>query len=617
MTDLSDLQRKIFQRASSPPHTEETLAKVRLPQADTGWQKDKPPSFFRKNIWLFIVAFFIIAGGLLVFMFGRGGFSEANVQVTLKVPKEISGVSIVQWQLQVKNNNSTELTDVVLAFEYPEHALALEDPDVKGRITQQAIGTIGPGQDVQRVFHARLFGAQEDIKKTRALLSYKTPGISRTFNRELFSEVKIVSSPVSLVLQGPERMEANTTGVWNIHVSNDSDFDFSGLRLRVEYPQSFSFVQATPEAGGNKDTWDIASLKIGQERTIEFLGSVSGAIGDEAIVTAYVEYPVEPNRYITLARKIATTKLSISALSLVITANDKEKFVGHAGETITIGVKYRNNVDQPINDVFIEGNFVSDVVDATTVQTRGTFDPSAMKVRWDFTNTLELKEVTPGDEGIVEVIFTVKKKLPVASSADKNFTIRFVVTASSDSPTTTLPASRIKKTEEFVIPISTSMELQIAGEYRGGPFTNTGGIPPTVGKQTTYTVYWRLKNLSNDVNDVEVVTTLPSWVTFTGMKKANFEAQNLYYDSAKRQVIWNIDKLPGTTGVALPTYEAIFQVGVNPEKEHVGKIIDVIGSTNIRGIDSFTSEVFNMLLPPMKTDLNGHHTKGISVVVDE
>lgn len=615
MSYLSNLQRKIYSQNFLPSDRPEgDLGVQKSPEGDLGWKEPATKSFFFRHIWIISASFIVVFGSSLFLLFGTGGFSENNVVVTIDAPQEVNGVEVLEFRVNITNKNRVDLENVALGFEYPEYAQPVDDDKVAGRASTQIIGLLGAGSDVERTFKARLFGGEDTLQKVRVLVSYKAPGISREFEEEVFSQVTITSSPVLLTFQGPAELQVDTAVGWTLKVSNISDYDFSNLRVRLVYPAGFTFIGANPQPQFQQTAWEIPSLKVGQEKSIQLQGKIEGSLNDRKELQAFLEFPPEGTTdYIVLTQKIATSKITIEPLSLSLAANGSESIVAYTGDTVTVEVFYKNNTSNPINDVVVDAQLVGEPIDPTSIETQGSYDPASLHIRWDFGNTPELKEVLPSQDGKLTAMFAIKNKLTIKRITDKNFQARVVSTIASERPVGG-SGTKIYKQQELVIPIGTNLLLQIQGDKDSTRFPNSGSIPPIVDRQTTYTIIWRLTNTSNDVGDLQIVAPLPSWATFTGMKQVNFETDNFYYDKDKRQVIWTMKKLPATTGFALPVYEAAFQIGITPGDEHAGKIIDIIGAVEVKGIDMFTNELLRTLYDPFKTDLGGTLSKGQSTV---
>lgn len=615
MTDessIEELQKKLYQKTSEiTERPKEHFSSSPLPRPDVGWRSGEQKSFFMRNFSLFLTAFFIIAIGATLLIVGTTSFSESNVGFEIKSPREVSGVEVTSFEVTITNKNRVNIEEVLLAFEYPENSLPLEDLHLAGRISRVPVGTIEARGSASRIFKVRLFGKEDDIKEAKASLTFKMRGISAQFRREAKGETKIISSPLSLTFKGPDEMQSERQGLWTITFRNISDFDFSPLRVRVEYPEGFSLVEAAPASQGEtNNVWEIPSLKVGQEKTIELTGTLMGALEEEKIFQAFLEFPLEESEFILLTKKITASKITLEPLTLSFTLQSSESSNVKLGEVVVVNVAYKNNLPEHLNDLILQVDVIGEAVDIKSIETEGSFDLAQKRIRWDGNAVPTLKALSPGEEGELPFSFKVKDKPPVRSFTDKNFQIRLVGEIFSQNPPSALPASSLTSKEELVLSLSTRLSLQIAGDYRSGPFANTGGIPPQVNKQTSYTVYWRLTNTSNEVKDLEVSAVLPSWASFTGVKKANFEEKNLSYDEEKRQMVWIIDSLPATTGIALPVYEGAFQIAISPEDSQTGSIIDILGSTEVKGIDAFTNEVIDLLYPPLKTDLAGKLHEG-------
>ncbi|MBI3335262.1 MAG: hypothetical protein HY001_02075 [Candidatus Portnoybacteria bacterium] len=616
-SSIDELQKKIYQKTvMADERPQEHLSSSPLPRPDVGWRSGQQKSFFMRNFSLFLASFFVIAIGAVLLILGTTSFSESNVEFEIRSPQEISGAEVTSFEVAISNKNRVDIEEVLLTFEYPENSLPLEDLHLTGRVSRVLVGTIEARGSASRVFKARLFGKEDDIKEVKASLTFKMRGISAQFRREAKRETKIISSPLPLTLKGPDEMQSAKQGLWTITFRNISDFDFAPLRVRVEYPEGFSLGQATPASQGEaNNVWEVPSLKVGQEKTIEFTGTLTGAIEEEKIFQAFLEFPLEENQYILLTKKITASKITLAPLTLSLEVQNNESPNVKLGEELKARVTYKNNFSDYLNNLVLQVDLVGDAIDAKSIKTDGSFDLVQKRISWSPDSIPTLKALAPGEQGELSFSFKVKDKPPVRSFADKNFQIRLLGEIFSQNPPSTLRADSLTSKEELVLSLSTRLSLQIAGDYRQGPFANTGGIPPQVNKQTIYTVYWRLTNTSNEVKDLEVSAVLPSWASFTGVKKANFEEKSLVYDEEKRQMVWTIDSLPATTGIALPVYEGAFQIAVSPESSQVGSIVDILGSAEVKGIDGFTNEVIDLLYPPLKTDLAGKFHEGQARVI--
>lgn len=613
MSELEDLQRKIYRKAPDiSERPEDRLSPPQSAKPEVAWGRQKEHSFLLRNIWLFITAAVVIIGGLSLLFFGTSGFSEDKVLVNIDVAREVTAIELVQWKVTIENTNNIALENVELRFRYPENSTPFEDIHLEGGVSRVSLGTIEAGQDLNRIFHARLFGEEDEIKTVTARISFMTAGISRELSKEVAAQTKIKELPLVFDARGPQNLRSGEEASWIFTFRNNSSLDLASLRARIDYPQGFTFIGADPPANFESNIWEIPSLKIGQERVITVKGILTGSLDEQKSFNAFLEFPLGEGAYVSLARKIVTTKLVLSPLSLSLLVNDEEALAANTGESLNAVLTYRNNITEEINDMVLTLTMLGEMLDIPSVESDGNFDVGAKIVTWNESTTPSLARLRPGESASVNVSFNVKNTFNIKSFSDKNFSLRLLGEIKSLHPPGFLRPEATIQRKEFVIPINTQVKVQVVGEYRtaGGSFINTGGIPPSVGKQTTYNIIWRVTNTSNDVKDFEIISTLPAWATFTGLKKANFAEEGLFFDSTSRRMIWNVNRLPSGTGFVLPVYEAAFQIGVSPESKHIGSVIDIIGSSQVKGVDEFTNQVINFLSPPVRTDLNGTLREG-------
>ena len=71
-------------------------------------------------------------------------------------------------------------------------------------------------------------------------------------------------------------------------------------------------------------------------------------------------------------------------------------------------------------------------------------------------------------------------------------------------------------TQNFSIKVNSGLVISQSGYYNSPDISNSGPTPPEVGKATTYTITWNIKNYFSDTKNVKVKATLPQNVTLTG-----------------------------------------------------------------------------------------------------
>lgn len=123
--------------------------------------------------------------------------------------------------------------------------------------------------------------------------------------------------------------------------------------------------------------------------------------------------------------------------------------------------------------------------------------------------------------------------------------------------------------------------------HYSGPIVNSGSMPPTHDKLTTYTISWQITNARNRVTGATVQTTLPTNVTWKNVVAPSSQSANLVYNSVTRTLQWNAGDIANGTQAG-PSVS--FQVSITPSSTQVGSPADLTGPITVAGHDAFTNQ---------------------------
>jgi len=193
----------------------------------------------------------------------------------------------------------------------------------------------------------------------------------------------------------------------------------------------------------------------------------------------------------------------------------------------------------------------------------------------------------PGEEGRVRFRIKVKNPLPVKSSADKNSVITLSSTISSPTVPEGYSGVRVDGSAESRIRVLTETGFSQRGFYYDNRFTNSGPLPPKVGEETTYTIVWTALTSSNDLRDVVVTATIPTYVRW---KEAILPSgRDLTFDQSTGKITWKIPVLPAGSGYASrPSLDVAFQLALVPSAAQVNTSPEIISQATLIARDAFT-----------------------------
>jgi hypothetical protein len=135
---------------------------------------------------------------------------------------------------------------------------------------------------------------------------------------------------------------------------------------------------------------------------------------------------------------------------------------------------------------------------------------------------------------------------------------------------------KVFSSEHLVKNITTQLKLIAEARYYLDQATavGSGPIPPIIGQQTTYRIYWKIFSGPVGLKNAVVKTTLPAYVEKIDENGEVTIGSPLKYNKSTREVIWSIDDLAANSLVM-----ASFDVGVTPEASQVNQLLILINPT--------------------------------------
>ena len=158
------------------------------------------------------------------------------------------------------------------------------------------------------------------------------------------------------------------------------------------------------------------------------------------------------------------------------------------------------------------------------------------------------------------------------------------------------------------------MEVVQKGYFQDEVFGNSGPLPPEVGKTTTYTIMWQVKNYYSNVKNAKVKAVLPEGVELTGSIFPEEEVSRFTFDSQSREIVWSVGDLERGLGITNQGLTLAFQIAFTPKESQRYQILNIINEAKIMAEDSwtettiqFSASAINTLLPddPTVNDENG------------
>ncbi|MBL7155189.1 MAG: hypothetical protein ISS88_01640 [Candidatus Portnoybacteria bacterium] len=606
--ELEELKKKIYKPGAE---FEERLKSPEVFQPGRQKEKKSPDEWKelekrglspqQKKYWLIgsisaIVIFLAVAG--LFFWRGLTSFDKDKVKLEIKgAERIISGEEII-YLIKYQNQTRLDLTKVKLVFHYPDQSIPLETEDLVQTID---LPDLAVGQENQIELPVRVIGLQSETKKAWAELSYQPGKITSTFTNQAEFSTKIISVPLILDLDLPNRLVSGQSFNFSLKYLNQGEVSFDNLQIQLDYPAGFTFQTAEPPPLEEDRIWFLGDLMAGQEGKIFIQGNIQGEEGQNKSFQAQLGLFKE-EQFTPMAETVSALQISLSPLSVSQTVNGTTDYITQAGQKLTYQIDYENTTDVGIRDVNITSKLESPALDLTSLELKeGSFDGASQTITWKASNLPALGFLGPYQIGQLTFSVKVKDPLPIANYSDKNFKIINTVKIDSSQPPLSLKDIEIAGQSQTITKVASQITLQAKGYYSDDLIPNSGPIPPRVGQTTTYTIKWRLISTTNDLDRVKIEASLPPHVQW--QNKISPTNADLEYDSQTGRLVWQVDDLPAATGILLPVKQVAFQVAITPGLAHLGSFVELIGQSKATGHDIFVNMSLESISPVIDTEL--------------
>jgi hypothetical protein len=159
-------------------------------------------------------------------------------------------------------------------------------------------------------------------------------------------------------------------------------------------------------------------------------------------------------------------------------------------------------------------------------------------------------------------------------------------------------------TDSRTIKITTNPQIFAKSLYYVGPFKNTGTIPPSAEKETTYTITWTITNPLNNISGTVVSATLPPYVKWLG--STGPDQAKINYDGGTGLVTWNVGNVSAGAGIVSPASEISFQISLLPSVGQIDTAPNLTSDITLKAKDNFTltavSDSFSALSTRLTSD---------------
>jgi len=544
-----------------------------------------------KKIVLCIISLAILAGIAGFYYYQKNIYSKGDIRLEILGPEEATLMDEVEYVVKYRNNGNTNLEEPSLVFEYPDNSVPSTDQSLRVTKGREDLGeVIYPGEEKTFHFSARLLGKEGSIKEAKAYLSYRPKNLKASYQSETTLATIIKKVPLTFEFDLPSKNDSGKDFKLRINYFSNLNIPISGLRVSVDYPAGFEFIESVP-AALEKTEWDIGILNKAQGGRIEVTGRLEGEVNEEKLFHAQMGI-WQDGEFIVL--KEASEGMIIVKPSIYISQliNGSPRYVARPGDMLHYQIFFKNLGEEMLTNLFLIAKLEGDAFDFSTMKApEGDFAAGDNSVVFDWKTIPKLQFLDGGEEGGIDFWVELKKEWPMDGIEDKNLVIKNKILLGQSK-------------EEFINKVNSLLVITQKGYFNDEIFGNTGPTPLQVNQPTTFSITWQAKNYFNDVNNIKVKANLAENVELTGKIFPEDQASKFSYDARSKEVVWTVGDLKasqGASGTSAPNIS--FQIKLTPTIDQRNTAPELIGVAKVTGEDMWTGELLTSTSTAISTVL--------------
>ncbi|MBI2485312.1 hypothetical protein HYW18_04175 [Candidatus Uhrbacteria bacterium] len=558
-----------------------------------------PKIVFGIDLTLFGIVIGTLASAAFVIFFGPARIID-QVDFTASVaPTEIRSGSPSTLLMEWQNTSKEELRDANITFLYPDHFL-VQNLYFGGIETDQQtirVGTIPPGGSGAVKIRGVMFGDVGGQQSFTTTLSGRYGKWNRRVQKSVTHDFVPGASALAISDTLPDTLVSGQDVEGVIMVANTSTIDFGAIAIRSRRTD-FGFVAHDGDVRTRQEdgtvTWIIPSLKAASTRTLRVLGRAPNRTEESVEQWGFEAAFTFENSTYAQGKTVHDFRLIPSPLSANLEAD--HTFL-NPGTDFSAHVTFKNIGEETLeNIVYIleaRSPFFAARDGEGTVYDRAK---NRWRVEADLPRTLE-----PGEEVSARVRLPVRLSIP-ASSVQTHERLTGTVQSGASFALRSSGISIEVRSRELVLPITSPIALSSFGRYATaqGDQLGRGPLPPSVGEETRYWVFWNIAGTTNPIKNIVVEGTLPPYARFTGKQTISAGAR---VAKEGEYVRWKIPELAPNFAPGSPRAGAAFEIGVTPNEAHLGRPLSVLDEITLTGIDAVTGEIVRAFGARVTTNL--------------
>lgn len=605
----------IINEEAKDEEIEESLAEIY--QDDDGDMVDVSKMSIKKKRGFFFYFFSFLTFLLVVsslayavyFFYMQNDLSSSAIKIDVEGPEKVSAGEEFFYKVNLENPGNVNLKNVKIDLDFPDNFVRLESfpesqensdswyfDSLVARTTSsiKVKGKIIDEEDSEEILFATAYYTPENFssefkKEDSFVTQLNNIGLDFDFT---YSSVALVGEENEILINFQPR-EDNFINDFIIEAQESDNLEF------LDYKEDENEEESAKVEKIGENQWMVSEI-LPKEEELSLKYKIKDKSADMQEMVFQFKQVVnkedEEVDYVFYEEKFEVEVMN-SDLNLVLEINDsKGDFGVDFGEKLDYVISYKNKGESTMKDVVIMAILKSDFLDWTTLSDPYGGIEKGNTIIWSKAEIPELEEVEYNEEG--EIKFSINVLPFRESDLGKDYKIESYVQFSVGEKDEVAEDTE-NKSNAIVNLLNSDLSLDEEIRYFNSDNipVGSGPLPPKVGENTDFKVYWNITNNIHELNGTKVETSLPANVFWVGKERTS--VGSVYYDSENHKIIWDIGRMP----VSVYRADAEFSVGVNPGEEDRNKIMVLLSGSQVSAKDIETEEDLVIKTQPKTTKL--------------
>ncbi len=560
---------------------------------------------------LFLV---VLAVGWFVYSawWQKNAFHQDRVAISFEGPSAADSTKVVKYIIHYKNDNQVTLKNSEIALSYSENFQPTDNVNVKyisPTSSRIFVGDIKPRSEGSVEVKGIFYAPKDAPVYLHGTINF-TPSNGQTqLSMETQISVNITTAPVLLDVSAPTQVMDGDKVEYVIDYKNLDVRILNNVQIRVEFPNGFQFSDSQPTPSQNGSYWTVGNLDSNQGGKIRISGIMHGTDNESKNILVSLGQLGNDGQLAVFNKREMSMRIIAPVLTVSQSLDNATSDIVNAGDVLKYTVTYHNGSTNGLRDAVVTVELQGKILDFSKIAVEnGFFDGVKNIITWKASDVPALANINPNDGGKFRFSIPVKEIIPVENKNDKNFMVTTVAKIDSPDIPTPINSNKIIGSNTLQLKLASKVLLNTLGYNADVQIHNSGPIPMQVGKETLFAIHWSLVNISNDLVNGKIVSSLPAGLRWTGMTYPNNE--KISYSTQSNQLIWDIGNVAAGAGTILPVREVEFQVGITPQINQVDQPLKLLNGSIFTGSDAFTGKDITVTNPEKTTQLREDPTVG-------